>query len=306
MNTNEIINQVVEKSSTGFFAKIIYGIRDFYLLYMQEPLLNSLKDYGEIIKSLFIILIVVALSWVIGKLVQFVIKLLLRIIHFDDFSDRIGFTRFLEHGGLHNIPSTTIANIFYWIILFIGFTVGIGITSEVLAVDNVRKLFNFIPEALLGILIVMLGMAVGVFLSKILRIALIRAGLQEKIVLMFQSLLLLFFALKSLYIGLTVVGISMQKIQNYKLIEQIFQNVITYTFLGLAIAFGLAGRHLASDILASFKLKKLYPKGSEVEYDDVKGVLKEIGWFDSLIYTEEGIINIPNSLLARKIIKRKI
>ena len=91
-----------------------------------------------------------------------------------------------------------------------------------------------------------------------------------------------------------------------KVLNAIIINVLQWSIIGFAIAFGLGGRHIASDIVASLKIRKLYNKGAEVEYDNVKGVLKEIGWFDSLVYTDTGVINIPNSSLARKIIRRKI
>ncbi len=265
-----------------------------------EPLIENLANYKELLIQFLIAVVIIIVSWIIAKIIQIIIKIVLRILHFDNFSDKIGFTRFLEHGGLHNIPSTTIANLFYWVILFIGFTVAVNIFTAQSAFQIVDRLILYIPQALLAIFIFIIGMAIAVFLSKILQSAIRRAGIRERVASFLQMLLFATIAMFSLLLGL-----SQLKVSN-DVIAVIINNILEYSFLGLAIAFGLGGRFIASDIIAAFKLRRLYSKGSEIEYDNIKGVLKEIGWFDSLIYTEEGIVNIPNSALAKKVIKRKI
>jgi hypothetical protein len=265
-----------------------------------KPLIANLSSYKELLIQILIAFLIIVVTWIIAKIIQLIIRIILRILHFDDFSDSIGLTKFLEHGGLFNIPSITISNLFYWIILFIGFTVAVDIFTTQSAFVIVNRLILYIPQAILALFVFMIGCAIGLFLSRILQSAIIRTGIRPKIALFFQTLLFAVIAVFSLLLGLSQLKVSDE------VIAAIINNVLQYSFLGLAIAFGLGGRFIASDIIASFKLKKLYPKGSEVEYDNVKGVIKEIGWFDSLVYTEEGITNIPNSLLARKIIKRKI
>ncbi len=264
------------------------------------PLIENLANYKELLVQLIIATIIIIVGWIIAKILQIIIKFTLRLIHFDRFSDRTGFTKFLEYGGLHNIASTTIANIFYWIILFISFTVAVNIFTTQSAFLVIDRLILYIPEAFLALFIFIIGVALGIFFGKILQSVLIRAGIRERVASFFQFLLLFTIAFSSFLIGL-----SQLKVSN-DVIAVIINNILEYTFVGLAIAFGLGGRFIASDIIAAWKLRRLYQKGSEIEYDKVKGVLKEIGWFDSLVYTEKGIINIPNSSLARKVIKRKI
>ncbi|MBN1897803.1 MAG: hypothetical protein JW827_03415 [Spirochaetes bacterium] len=272
--------------------------------FLQEgilnPLLENLVNYKELILQFLMAIAIIIATWIVAKIVQIIIRIFLRIIHFDKFSDKTGFTKFLEHGGLHNIPSTTIGNLFYWIIMFVGFTVAVNIFTAQSAFQIVDRLILYIPHALLALFIFIIGMAIAVFLSRILQGAIVRAGIRERVAGFLQMLLFGFIAVFALLLGLTQLKVKDD------VIAIVIENALRFIFLGLAIAFGLGGRYMASDVIASFKLRQLYPKGSEVEYDNVKGVLKEVGWFDSLVYTQKGIINIPNSSLARKIIKRKI
>ncbi len=273
---------------------------EFFKETVIEPLLENLANYKDLFVQLLIATIILIIGWILAKIFRFIITLILRILHFDDFSDKSGFTRFLESGGLHNIPSTTIGNLLYWLILFISFTVAVNIFTTQSAFQLVDRLILYIPQALVAVFIFIIGVAFAVFLGKILKSAVVRAGVRENIAYFLQILLYSIIAIFSLLLGLSILKVSEQ------VIAVIINNILKYTFLGLAIAFGLGGRYMAGDIIASFKLKRLYPKGSEIHYDKVDGVLKEIGIFDSLVYTKDGIINIPNSSLAKKIIKRKI
>lgn len=265
-----------------------------------QPLIDNLLNYKDLFKQFLIALAVVIAAWLVAKLVQFIIKLLLRILQFDKISDNLGITKFLESGGLYNIPTTTISNLFYWIVLFIGFTVAVNIFTTQSAFQIVDRLILYIPQALVGVFIFIIGMAIATFLSKLFQSAIVRAGIRERVASFLQSLIFASIAIFSLLLGLAQLKVSNE------VIAVVINNILQYSFLGLAIAFGLGGRYIASDIIASVKLKKLYKKGAEISYDNIKGVLKEVGLFDSLVYTEDGVINVPNSTLAKKAIKRKI
>ncbi len=273
--------------------------KEYFQFNIIGPLLETLSQYKEILYQLILAFIILTLSWIVAKTIQLIVKFILRLVYFDKLSDKTGFTRFLEHSGLHNIPSTIISSLFYWIVIFIGFTIAVEVFG-VLAFPLVQRLIIYVPYALASVFVIIMGMAIAVLLSKFLQSVLVRAGLAASIAKFLKNILFTAIAVKSIFIGLNQLNVSQD------VINAIITHVLQWSFIGFAIAFGLGGRIIAADILASFKLKNLYPKGAEVEYDDVKGVLKEIGWFDSLVYTEKGIINIPNSSLARKIIRRKI
>ncbi len=274
--------------------------REYFQLTIIDPLLDNLSQYQEILNQLLIAVLILIVAWIAAKIIQLIVKFILRLFSwFDKLSDKTGLTKFLEHSGLHNIPSTTIANLVYWIILFLGFTLAVdqfGVPAFIL----VKRLIIYIPSALVSVFIIIIGVAIAILFGGLLQSGMRRAGIRENIASFFKNILFVSIIVFSIIHGLRQLRVTQQ------VISVIITHILQWSFIGFAVAFGLGGRHIASDIVASFKLRKLYPKGEEVEYDDVKGVLKEIGWFDSLVYTEEGIINIPNSALARKVIKRKI
>ncbi len=274
--------------------------KEFFQETIIDPLIENLSSYKDLLIQLLIAIIIVIIGWIIAKIIQISTKLILRILNFDRFSDKSGLTKFLDSGGLHNIPSTTIANLLYWIIIFISVTVSVNIFTTQSAFQLVDRLILYIPQAIVAVFILMLGIAFGIFFGKLLRTAIIRSGIRENIALYFQLFLTISISFFAFILSLSILKVS------ERVIAVIINNLLEYIFIALAIAFGLGGRYIAADIIASFKLKQIYKKGDEVKYDNIKGVLKEITPFDSLVYTKDGIINIPNSRLAQKSIKRKI
>lgn len=274
--------------------------KEFFQFTILEPLKENLGYYKEtFVEQLGVALLILIATWIGAKIVQIIIKFILRILQFDKLSDKFGITKFLEHSGLHNIPSTTMANMVYWIILFVGFTVSVNVFNAP-AFTLVQRIILYIPQAMVAIFVFIIGLAFAVFLSKILQTAIIRAGIRERVAYFLKNMLFASIAGFSLLLGLGQLKVGSD------VIKVVINNILQYSFLGLAIAFGLGGRIIAADIIASIKLRRLYPRGTEIAYDDIKGVLKEIGLYDSMVYTEEGIINIPNAVLAKKAIKRKI
>ena len=241
--------------------------KEYFQFNIIEPLLESLNQYKEILYQLILAFIILTITWIVAKIIQIIVKFILRLIYFDKFSDKVGLTRFLEHSGLHNIPSTTVSSLFYWIIIFIGFTSAVEVFG-VFAFTLVQRLIVYIPNALASVFVIIIGMAIAVLLSKFLQSILIRTGLHKNIAGFMKNILFAAISVFSILLGLNQLRVKPE------IINAIITYVLQWSFIGFAIAFGLGGRVMAGDIIASFKLKKLYQKGTEVEYDKVKGVLK--------------------------------
>ncbi len=98
--------------------KVIFS-KDYLRFSIIDPFIGSLKQYEELLFQLIVAFIILTATWLVAKIVQLIIKYILRLLRFDKLSDKIGFTKFLEHSVIHTIPSTTIYSFFYWIIIFI-------------------------------------------------------------------------------------------------------------------------------------------------------------------------------------------
>ena len=275
----------IGKFRTTFFGKAI--------LNMEETLRDNASSWGELGKDILMFLIIILIGALVGWLIgPLAIKNLLHVIGFDALADRLKISKFFESGGLQNIPSTAIGNIIYWIILFFSFSIAIGyMQGEGLAFQRITGLFQYLPRAFLAIFLIIIGVALGSFFSRIIKSIAVNAGTRSQVANALGTLIMLFIVIFSITSALQALNLSTQLIKN------ITDHTISYILLGVAIALALGGRYLAGD----FKLIRAYPKGCEMKIDGKKGVVKEIKLFYTVIYTEEGVMNVPNHHLARKI-----
>ncbi|GEM_PF-1551833 len=271
------------------------------LMNTKITILDNADSWGDLLgrlaKFLGILLFGSIVGWIGGRLV---IKNILRVIRFDDWADKVKISTFLEGGGLKNVPSTAVGNLVYWIVMFFAFSIAISeIAQEGAAFQAITGLFYYLPRTFLAIFLLIIGVALGDFFKKIIKSMAVNAGTRPQIADMIGLIMMLFIVIFSIFGALNALKLSSQVIKN------ITDHAISYILLGLAIALALGGRHMASDFIAYFKLKKAYPKGTSLTIDNKKGVIKEVNLFYSIMYTEEGVVNIPNHSLARKISVRE-
>jgi hypothetical protein len=272
---------------------------NYILTNILSPIKENLINYnGELFKNLLIAFAIILVGFLIGKLVQLIIKFILKIIYFDTICDKTRITVFLENTGIHNMPSNAVAGLFFWLIMLVSFISAVDLVSEVSSFQVLQQILSFMPSALLALFVLVFGMAIGYFLSKILRSFAVNAGATKSLSTVLEKLLFVTFIIFSAKIALNVVQI------NDRVILAVVDSFLKYGFLGLAIAFGLGTRMFAEDFLASFKIRSAFPKGAEIVLDGEKAIVKEIFLFHTLLYTEKGVIDLPNATLSRRIVKK--
>ncbi|MFH1363450.1 MAG: mechanosensitive ion channel domain-containing protein, partial [Candidatus Omnitrophota bacterium] len=72
----------------------------------------------------------------------------------------------------------------------------------------------------------------------------------------------------------------------------------------VSLLFIVGGREVIASILSGRFLIKEYKVGDTIEFDSISGQIKIIGLVITKITVKEGEIIIPNSELAKKIIKK--
>ncbi len=276
-------------------TNIWYYIRDEILMYVYD---NLIVVNLELIKGIFLALVILLAGWIVGKIVELVIKLILKIVHFDDICDRTGITKLMENGGIHNIPSNAVAVFFYWIILLITFVLAIDKILSSSSFQAIMVLIKFIPTAFLALLILIIGLALGYFFSKMIKGFVINTGAGTKFSVFLEKAFFVAFAVFTVMLALQKLGVP--RIVTASIID----NLIKFGIIGVAIAFGIGTKNFAEDFLSYFKIMSAFPKGSEILIDGEKAIVKEIRLFHTLLYMEKGIMDLPNATLSRKIVKK--
>lgn len=259
---------------------------------------NLITYNGELFKNLLIATSIILVGWAIGKILALLIKFILKIIHFDDICDKLKITSVLEKVGIHNIPSNTVAGFFYWVILLVAFLSAVDLIIDVSAFQTLQKIISFIPLALLALFIFIIGLAFAYFIGKIIGSIAVSSGVRQSTTNFLEKLIFWVIIIFSIKIALNVIKI------NDDIILVFVNDIFKYVFIGFAIAFGLGVKNFAEDFLAYYKIKSAFPPATEIELDGTRAIVKEIKLFHTLLYTETGIIDIPNAKLSRAVIKK--
>ena len=218
---------------------------------MRETILRALEEvYGNLVHMIaeflprFLVMLIII---VIGLLVAFVLKYILRALlgltKLDRVSDDAGASRVLRMAHLPPMTELLSRSIFW--VTWIGFIlVGLSVLRVAGLQEQISRLFQFLPEVFVAILILFLGAVIANFLSRTALLAAVNAGHPSPKILSWS----IRFVIWILAISMTLeeLGVARQTVISA------FSIIFGASMLGLAIAFGLGGQDLARKCLERY------------------------------------------------------
>jgi hypothetical protein len=212
---------------------------------LSEVIRKTLSGFGERVAAFGPNLLAMLLILVVGALVALTVRVLVRLtlprLGFDRFAQRLGVAMVLQKGGITSAPSTVLGTLLGWGTLGAFVLLAIGALDLRVAMDLISRTFAYLPQLLIAGAILLLGALVSAFVRRSVLIAAVNAGLASARFLagMAQTGLMVLFgamALEHLGLGRQVILIAF---------AILFGGIV----LALALAFGLAGRDLARELL---------------------------------------------------------
>ena len=177
------------------------------------------------------------LGWTACKL----IRKSLAAVHFDKFCNQVGFTAILEKGNIRRPASELLASGIYWLIVISFFMIGLRTLNENLMSGVFSRFFSYLPNLIIAIFIFIIGFMFSKFIARSVLIGAVNAQIRSaKLLSISVDLLIMIFTLS---LALEQLGIGKATI--VAAFSILFGGIV----LGLAIAFGLGGRHLAREFL---------------------------------------------------------
>ena len=218
---------------------------------MRQTILRALEQvYGNLVHMIaeflprFLVMLIII---VIGLLVAFVLKYILRALlgltKLDRVSDDAGASRVLRMAHLPPMTELLSRSIFW--VTWIGFIlVGLSVLRVAGLQEQISRLFQFLPEVFVAILILFLGAVIANFLSRTALLAAVNAGHPSPKILSWS----IRFVIWILAISMTLeeLGVARQTVISA------FSIIFGASMLGLAIAFGLGGQDLARKCLERY------------------------------------------------------
>lgn len=213
-----------------------------------QTLIASLQrtwsDLMVFVPALLLAILLLFLGWVVAKVARRLVIRLFRRLRIDEAAERAGIDDFLIQGGVRYTTVTLLGAAVYWMILlgvFVAVLEGLGVTA---AGVLLRRMFNYLPNLLLALGILVFGTLfarvggaiVYTYLSNLgSEAAAPIAAVARYAVLVFA----IFMAAEQLAVQSTI-------------LVSAFQIAFGALCLALALAFGLGGREWAASVLARY------------------------------------------------------
>lgn len=240
-------------------------------------------------------MILVLLAWMVAKLVEKGVRLMMIRTNFDSVLGKIGIDTAIQQLGLRKSLSDVIPRVVYFLLLFLfarslADTVGLTAISEAIG-----SFLGYVPNIVAAILILLVGSALGRFAGAAVARSAEGSGLEFAPALgRVLSAVVLFVA----------VIMSMAQL---RIDTDIVRLVTALSMAGAALAFGLCfglgGRTLVSNILAGLYVKRLFAPGTEIEVDGHRGIVASISTTSTILKQEGRDIVLANQdLLAEEAI----
>ena len=212
-----------------------------FLNLMLESLQEVFVKFEAFLPNLLAMLVILAVGILLARVVRVLLLKFLRVIQFDSWSDRMGFTTLLRKGDLWLKPSAVLGGTVFWMLVIVTLMAGLG-ALNVAAIDTlVAQFFNYLPRVFSAAVILAIGYLFTSFISRAVLITLVNSG--------YHYARLLAEAIRVLLM-LMILAMVMEQLQ-------IATNVVLAAFsilfggivIALAIAFGVGGIDTARRIV---------------------------------------------------------
>lgn len=178
-----------------------------------------------------------------------------------------------------------LGRIVFWIILVFFITAATEVTGLPILTTWFSGLVYYLPNILVAVIIVFLGIVGGKLLRDIVTTASSGAGLIYFNVLgkiiQYTTLLL------TILIAIDQVGIDITALTS------VIDIVLGAVLFGAALAFGLGARTSVSNILASYYAQGMYREGQVIKINDIEGQIIQITNTAVILDSENGKVSIP-------------
>ena len=193
------------------------------------------------IPTVFVALAILIVGWLATKMITKLFVTFLRAIEFDKVSDKIGFTNMLRKGSMKDKPSTLIGCLLYWVFMVSVLILTVKALGVPVATGFLDKIFVYIPQVIVATLVLTIGMLVARVISTIVYITAKNTDMPVPETLR---------QLTKLTIVVYVAIVYLREIGFAGIFEGENHSIfMTGLVFALALAFGLAGKDIASRYL---------------------------------------------------------
>ena len=207
----------------------------------------STKVMGFLPNLIGAVIIFVA-GWLFSRIVKLGVVKLLKLIRFDTAGEKTGLNEFLQKGNLTKTPTQIVGTLIYWFFMILVLIASLDALGLPIVSDMLNEVFLYIPNVVAAIIVLVLGMLFGNLVSAVVRTTASNADIAAADGLGKAALYAII--LFSASIALVQLGIGED------IVASAFIIAFGATALAIAIAFGLGGKDLATDLMKKWLEQK--------------------------------------------------
>ncbi|HWO36207.1 MAG TPA: hypothetical protein VNO32_46040 [Candidatus Acidoferrum sp.] len=210
---------------------------------LEQVYSNLVHMIAEFLPRFLVMLIIIAIGLLVAFVLKYILRALLGLTKLDRVSEEAGASRVLRMAHLPAMTELLSRSIFW--VTWLGFIlVGLSVLGVAGLQEQISRLFRFLPEVFVAILILFLGAVIANFLSRTALLAAVNAGHPSAKILSWSIRFVIWIL--ALSMTLEELGLARQTVISA------FSIVFGASMLGLAIAFGLGGQDLARKCLERY------------------------------------------------------
>ena len=212
-----------------------------------EPLRDMIARVAHFVPTLLLALAILIVGYLLAHAIEKLLTKVLRMIEFDKVMEKMGLVHILKVGEVKHKPSDLIGLLTYCVLMITTLIMTVkvfGLTSVFGMLDSVLA---FIPNVIAGVLVLTIGMLIAKTVSAIVFVVAKNADmpLADTVSRLCKYAIMVFVAI-----------IFLKEIGFVALFEGHYPIFIGGIVFAIALAFGLAGKDIASRYLDVLNIKR--------------------------------------------------
>jgi small-conductance mechanosensitive channel len=241
---------------------------------------NGLLTYLPVALTAVIVLVI---GWVLARLIRELVRRGLE--HMDWLYMRVMAKSSERSASLTRATSRAVSSVVYWIVLLVFAASALRILGGSLLEHWTENLLGYLPQAIGGVIIIVIGLIGGTLARHILEQASVGLGIG-------QSTLLARLAQTVIVISAVVIGIDQLGV-NVNFLIQLSTVTAASVFGGIALVFALGTRQHLANLIGAHYARKHYAPGDYVRVGAFEGRIVEIADGCVFLETGQGDVSVP-------------
>jgi len=254
---------------------------------VSDALGGMVTKLGDTTINVISALVLFFVGYVVSKLIAKGVRKSLGKVGIDKLGDKLNEIDIVQKANMDIKFSEVISKIIYYVLMLF-FAVA---ATSVLGIPEISQLvsdiFNFIPNLIVALVVMVIGTLLADMLRKVVSTALSSLGVASHGII---SSALFYFV----FINVVILAMSQAKIDT-QFLSQNISIIIAGVALAFAIGYGLASKDVMANMVASFYSKDQFQIGDKITIEGVTGIVSDINKSNLTIKTDSGRVVFPIS-----------